>query len=71
MTSLSEYNAVLFLLNFFFLQSVQVGSITVSSWDPSLVEIRAGYTSTVPVGINLKKNALMSVLRIMIWKTGA
>jgi hypothetical protein len=36
MTSLSEYNGVLFLLNFFFLQSVQVGNITVSAWDPSV-----------------------------------
>ncbi len=39
MTSLSEYNVVLFLLNFFFLQSVQVGNITVSVSDPPVVEI--------------------------------
>ena len=39
MTSLSEYNGVLFLLNFFFLQSVQVGNITVSASDPPVVKI--------------------------------
>jgi hypothetical protein len=49
MTSLSEYNVVLFLLNFFFLQSVQVGNMTFGAWDPSVIEIRAVYTSSVPV----------------------